>query len=398
MVQLGSSIIVRLFVPLVAVAVAACGTNVPTPPPSPPIASPIGSAIVSPSQPAATAPPTVSTTSTPSGGSCGSSSGPGYHLAGWEGDRIVVVANESDLCTVHDTVWSVDPAVGSWRSEATFYASIETYDSFFYVSSTDGRSIAYPAMNQIVVIDRAGQQHVLPRPAWARQDWDAYGLPALPGGGYLVIGTDRLLRISPDGTRMTTDPLPAGYVPVGSTSDPDQFILTRAADASGPYGLGGKPFRAYLWNRATGALHLVAKKVDTVSPSNTALALLSLGTKPRDYRARTWWALAGDRSMHLVERPSEDWTWLSPDGMLLLTVPPVGGNGPLTAGDVALIAAAVRSGRTGRIVARVTGAPIVDAAWKGDELAAITETPFPQPVPQFICVVANGRIIRLALP
>jgi hypothetical protein len=232
-----------------------------------------------------------------------------YYSVGWLGTRIFVMHDYDIGCDASmklgQELLSVDPAVGQWRADDQWTDSV--LESWW--ASTDGSSIAMPNADGIFVIDAAGKQHFLPRPVGAVPE---YGLPVLAGGGYLVAGGDKLYRVASDGSRMTSDPLPPGYVAVAPTSDPNRFILTRAEDANVVYGLVGAAFRAYLWDIRTGTIKLVASSVSTVDRSIDSLAYLSGAT--------SWLALAADGSTKAVSRPAWFGNWNSPDGSRYIQV------------------------------------------------------------------------------
>lgn len=233
-----------------------------------------------------------------------------YDAAGWLGTRFVVVADHQGpgCIDLHQELISVDPAVGQWRTDSKL-----PYPGATFVDSTDGSSIAMNNFDGILIIDAAGKQHLIVRPTGTGEDFGFYGLPVLPGGGYLVTGGDKLYRIASDGSGMKADPLPSGYVAVAPTSDPNRFILTPAEDANVAYGLVGTDFRAYLWDLRTGNLKLVASSVSTVDRSPDSLAYLSV--------SGGWASLAADGSTKPVTRPAFYGGWNSPDGSRYIYVP-----------------------------------------------------------------------------
>jgi hypothetical protein len=271
-----------------------------------------------------------------------------YYSVGWLGTRIFVMHDYDIGCDVSmklgQELLSVDPAVGHWRTDDQWTDSV--LESWW--ASTDDSSIAMPNANGIFVIDAAGKLHFLPRPAGAPQDFGSYGLPVLAVGGYLVAGGDKLYRVASDGSRMTGDPLPIGYVAVAPTSDPNLFILTRAEDANLADGLVGAPFRAYLWDLRTSAIKLVASSVSTVDRSPDSLAYLS--------GASGWLSLAADGSTKKVSRPAWFGNWNSPDGSRYIHVP--------DPASTAVQTVELREAGTGRVLA---SAPVAlgTVVWKG---------------------------------
>jgi hypothetical protein len=269
------------------------GCSAATPSVRPP-SSPSPSALVEPSSP-------LAETTTPGPAKCESFPEEiSYGVIGWRGTRVVVVADHFVRCDLHQEILSVDPGVGQWRTDA----QLLPFPVVDFTMSTDGSSIAMPNGDGILVVDAADKQHDIARPAGAAEDFAAYGLPVLPGGGYVVTGGEKLYRVASDGSRMTADPLPAGYVAVAPTSDPNLFILAPTIDAQVEYGLVGTPFRAYLWDLRTGHFKLVASSVASVQRSPNALAYLSVDGG--------WASLASDGSTTPVVLPSA--VSISPDG------------------------------------------------------------------------------------
>jgi hypothetical protein len=321
-----------------------------------------GSPSSSPSFPLAETP-----TPTPGPAKCASDQPTTYYSAvGWRGTRVVVLADHFVGCDLHQEILSVDPAVGQWRSDSVLSDIVVTL-------STDGSSIAMPSNDGgILVIDASDKQHHIPQPSGAPQDFAAYGLPVLQGGGYLVTGGQKLYRVASDGSRMTADPLPAGYVAVAPTSDPDLFILTRTEDAQQAYGLVGTDFRPYLWNLRTGALKQVASAATTVEKSPNSLAYLSVGTG--------WLSLAADGSATPITRSA----WgdrISPDGSRNIYVPDLSSAGVQTV--------ELRETATGRVLAKLQVAlgPVV---WKGDVAAMVSGTD--------LVILDGSTVTRVPLP
>jgi hypothetical protein len=275
-----------------------------------------------------------------------------YSAVGWRGTRVVVLADHFVGCDLHQEILSVDPAVGKWRSDAVLSGYVVTL-------STDGSSIAVPSNDGgILVIDASERQHHIPQPSGAPQDFAAYGLPVLPGGGYLVTGGDKLYRVASDGSRITADPLPAGYVAVAPTSDPNLFILAPTEDANVPYGLSARsPFRAYLWNLRTGRLKLVASAVAGVEMSPNSLAYLDVAA------GGAWSALslATDGSTKPVTLPNA--ASISPDGSryIWMTDPT----------QMGVVTVELRLTSTGQILVQFQGSNAV-VVWKGNVAALVS--------------------------
>ena len=370
----------RLFLLVVAaLLVTACGVDLtggasppevsPSPPPSPSsaIRTPESTASVS----GASTAPTCSSHPREPGS---------YVLVGWRADRIVAIGMTFPACGVGDAryeILSADPAVGTWRSEYVFSIGMP------YGAATDGRSVAVPRDDAIVVVDLAGATHTVPRPADLASDWDAYGLPPLVGGGYLVTGAERLLRIASDGSGMRSDPLPAGYVAVAPTSDPERFIIAPVEDARVEYGLGGAPFRAYLWDRTSASLRLVARSVNQVAPaaSTTGLAfLVSHGA------ATTSWSLVRPDGSVRDYGQVNGAASLSPDGRLaVLTRRP---DTATTGGTVVL------DRRTGHVIVAVTSFPVTGSAWDGNRVAILAQTSFPRTSASAVFIIEGSSQLR----
>ena len=218
-----------------------------------------------------------------------------YGAVGWRWSRVVVVAVHYIGCGMSQELLSVDPAVGQWRTELPLTDALGDW-------LTDGSSLALSG-DGFLVVDAAGKSHSIPG------NFGGYRLSVLPGGGYLVVGADKLYRIASDGIGVTSDPLPAGYVIVAPTSDPNMFILATAAEANTANGLSWRsPFEAYLWNIRTGHLKLVASAVGSVERSPNSLAYLDVVTDS----AWSTLSLAGDGSVVPVARPIV--AGISPDG------------------------------------------------------------------------------------
>jgi hypothetical protein len=275
---------------------------------------------------------------------------------GWRGTRVVVLADYQSGCSnMSQELLSVDPALGKWRSDAALQDIVGSV-------STDGSSIAISTSDGgVLVIDASDKQHDVPPPSGAAQNFAAYGLRVLPGGGYLVTGGDKLYRVASDGGGVTTDPLPAGYVAVAPTSDPNMFILAPTEDANVPYGLSGRsPFRAYLWNLRTGRLKLVAPSIDGVEMSPNSLAYLD---STIGYELKTV-SLAADGSTKAVKRPGVLVGWISPDGSRYVFVPDQNSSAPQTA--------ELRETATGHVLAKVEGVAIGTVVWNGNVAALVS--------------------------
>jgi hypothetical protein len=372
----------RFFLALtVSFVLSACGvaTNTSTSPSQPVTSSSEPSSVRSPATTPATSP-----SATPSGAKCASLplEPPYYFLVGWVGDRLAVIAETFPACSARYELRSVDPSVGTWRTENVFATAMPE------LGATDGRSIALPLDDGIVVVDASGKTHTVARPSGVASDWDAYGLPALPGGGYLVVGTERLLLVASDGTAMTSDPLPAGYVEVAPTSDPNRFVLAPTVDAHVEWGLSDRrPFHAYLWDRTAGTPKLIAGSVTGVQPAGSGTGLAFLTSKGAN-DTTTWLLLGHDGSVREVAKTSAA-AWLSPDGKLAVTT---------RTPDRPSLETLVVDLRTGRVVVDVTSLAATGSAWNGDRVAILAQTQLPRTGEPAVFVVQGADSTRIPLP
>ena len=306
---------------------------------------------------------------------------PGFSLVGWVAGRIAVVEEWFPPQASPDyRLLSVDPAAGAWREEAGFG------DGMPDMAATDGRSVAYPRVDEIDLVT-AGTVRSVTRPAGVPGDWDAYGLPALPGGGYLVTGVDRLLRIATDGGAMTSEPLPGGYVAVAPTSDPDRFFLAPVAQARVAYGLVGAPFDAYLWTAGTAEVRLVARGVTFLRPADAAVGLAFVGVLAA--QVTTWSAVTPDGSLRRAGSTTGN-AVLSADGSLFATTEQVGGTDEFrtVVGELA----------TGTTVVDVAPRQSSGSAWNGDEVAVLLPRTAPLAGDAALVVVTDGRAAAVPMP
>lgn len=303
-----------------------------------------------------------------------------YSLVGWRAGRLVVVAMTFPACGSHYLLLSADPAVGSWRSEMVFDEGMPLE------ATTDGRTVAFPFDDRVVVIEPSGATHSIARPADVGVDWDAYGLPSLPDGGYLVVGVDRLLRITSDGSGMTSDPLPLGYVAVAPTSNPDRFIITPTGDTQVPYGLGRAPFRGFLWDRTTGSLHLLQRGVTRVLPAASKTGLAFLASSGKDVATWSLVTLNGGTVPFATTAPS---AWLAPDGRLAVV-----SQSP----DLPSSQTVILDPRTGHTIADISPLWASGTAWAGDRAAVLVQPRPPAAGQAAVFVVAGSSAIPVELP
>src|ERR1035437_1645057 len=145
---------------------------------------------------------------------------PYYSLVGWRAGRVLLLAVANVDCSVSTALVSVDPSGGSERTEDSLPGGV-----FVTVARTDGRSVAASFfgtdnIDRLLVIDAAGGHGIITPPTDAGVD----PLP-LTGGGYLLAGSRTLIRVTSDGSGMTSEALPSGYDTVAPTSDPERFVL-----------------------------------------------------------------------------------------------------------------------------------------------------------------------------
>jgi hypothetical protein len=255
-------------------------------------------------------------------------------------------------CGMSQELLSVDPVAGQWRNVA------KLTDIVLPPVPTDGNSIAIPTGDGgILIIDASDIQHRVPGSEIG--GFGVWGLTALPGGGYLVKGADKLYRVASDGSRVTSDPLPGGYVAVASTSDPNLFILAPTVDAQGPYGLSARnPFRAYLWDLRSGRLKLVASSLGWIEKSPNSLAYLNVVSA-----SVSTLSLAADGSTTPVALPRA--ASISPDGTHYIWT-----SDPTSAGVVTI---ELRVTATGRVLDSLVGTnPAV--VWNGNVAALVSES------------------------
>ena len=297
---------------------------------------------------------------------------------------MVVLADQWDGCGIdlHQEILSADPSVGQWRTDAEL-----PFPVLPSTISTDNRSIAMPSDDGILVIDSADKLHDIVCSA-AGGD---LGLPVLTGGGYLVTGGDKLYRVASDGSGMTADPLPAGYVAVAPTSDPNLFILAPTEQADQEYGLVGTPFDAYLWDLATGHLKLAARSVTRVDRSTSSLAYL--------FAAGGWLSPAADGSTRTAARPYALADRISPDGSRYIYTP--------DPHSTAVQTIELRESSTERALASIRVA-VGTVAWNGN-VAAIAPARGSVPgvapatgsaagAPQDLVILDGSKVTRLPLP
>jgi hypothetical protein len=323
-----------------------------------------GTPIVSPTRSPAASPSTSAAAPTPTLGPPKCESAPEeiyYSAIGWIGTRAVVLAEHFIKCDLREDLLSVDPAVGQWRTDAQLTETVGDW-------SSDGNSTAMLFIDGVVVFDAAGKRHDLPVP------FVGYRLAVLRGGGYLVVAGDKLYRAASDGTEMAVDPLPAGYVAVAPTSDPNLFILAPSEDANTEYGLTARaPFRAYLWDLRTGRLKLVASSVGSVERSSNSLAYLESATGTV--------SLAADGSTKPVKLPDALAGQISPDGSRYIHT-----SDPASPGAVTI---ELRLTSTNQVLAQLQGENSA-AVWKGNVAVLISGSD--------LAILDGTTVTRLPLP
>lgn len=234
--------------------------------------------------------------------------------------------------------------------------------------ASDGSSVALASAGSALWLNLAGQTQVLvPRiAAKASQDWPQDGLVARTGGGYVAAGTATLDAITADGQSITDVALPAGYLMVAPTSDPNRFILARVSDVPMECGLPCA-LAVTLWTRSTGALTRISGYAGGIEPATGGLSYLHLATG--------WSLLASDGQISPINTPKVPGTTqvdtISPDGY----VAAFGcGGGPGTGGPPGLTGSCkLEIGKPGSIAGVVGFTPyaVFEYQWSSDNRLAI---------------------------
>jgi photosystem II stability/assembly factor-like uncharacterized protein len=305
-----------------------------------------------------------------------------YQAVAWLDSKVVLLADHFVGCDLHQELLAVDPAAGTVRS-------IVGLSDVVSQTSSDGSSIAVPTAAGLFVIDASGKRRDLKLSADALKDLTWYdSLRPLPGGGYLIGGGSKLYRIASDGSRLTTDALPAGYVAVAPTSDPNLFILTPTEDAGGPYALSVKaPYRAYLWDLRKGSPKLVASDVGSVEKAPDSLAYLeTVAAGPDGGTSFSWLSLAADGTVTPIAHLSTWDNWVSRDGSLYLYV--------ADQSTSAIQTVELRVTSTQKVLASYRGA-VTMAVWRGNVVAVMGKT---ETGADELIVLDGASVTHVAMP
>ena len=171
---------------------------------------------------------------------------------------------------------SFDPLTHRW-SWSDLPAPFASRSSFV---AADGSSVVVAGPGSALWLGPGGQTHVLVAriAAKAIADWPNDGLIALIGGGYVASGTATLDTIAADGRSIMDAALPAGYLMVGPTSDPDRYIIARLTDIPQECGILCGATAVELWTHSNGALERIAGYMGSVDAATGGLAYLHLST------------------------------------------------------------------------------------------------------------------------
>ncbi len=175
-------------------------------------------------------------------------------LAGWINGQIVATFRHGPCV--------FEAASGGWVGVGPRRAAPFVTDGFTLAGSLD------PGLLTILALGREPREITLP--SWAN-DWAAWGsrLSPMPAGGYVFDLVPELAVVSKDGT-LSTSALPAGYIVVGATSDPRQFVLRHDDRESAPEKMSG-PYPVVLWrtgDQEPTAMPLLADALAATDPPN----------------------------------------------------------------------------------------------------------------------------------
>src|ERR1700690_581029 len=216
----------RLVIVLASLCLVACTSTTVTPSAASPSTGPI-------SQPSATSGlPTPSTATTVPASLTTGAATLGVALVGWrQGDLLVAIAQAPTdgvtLAPPTTNLVALDPASNTWQHIAFILGGAA--DGQFV---TDGRGVAWIGDTGGVGLVRSdGTLAAAPALGGVSADeWIQYRLVPLQQGGYLLADATSLDRLSSDGGRWQTQPLPAGYVALAGTSDGAWFALARQTE------------------------------------------------------------------------------------------------------------------------------------------------------------------------
>ncbi len=197
-------------------------------------------------------------------------------IAGWLGDRILVVFPDSSCL--------FDPSTTNWIAlDGDPVAS----GSSVVPTWSDGVTWA-GAHDQTLVVGGAGPVHSAsapPKAVWLAQwgIWDGQLLRSISGAGYVIPLIEADVRLGDDGA-LTERPLPAGYVLVAALGEGGSALLRSTLDVTDPGALS-RPFTLFLWDGAAPTPSAVAARVNEVSDSTTGLAWVAVDYAFHEIRA-----------------------------------------------------------------------------------------------------------------
>ena len=310
-----------------------------------------------------------------------------YTPVGWVNGKLELLASQFASCDSAYGLVVLDPTTG--RAGPLLPLTTQVASGGI---ATDGSSVAIViqggSSGGVLVVDTTGHQHLLAWPVGLGDAWFPQVVP-MPAGGYLAVGAESLVTIASDGSAIRTQPIPAGYVVVAPTSDPQRFILATVEDANHEYGLSVRaPFTAYLWTIGSSSATKVAGSVGEVATATNAMAYLMLVDQANTSDPWSWAVLDGTGRAIPMEPQPAGYGTLSPDGSLFV----MGRDGP-TEADFRTLVIDVGSGRT---VATLPGSGL-PVSWNGDT-AALVVSPSSGAGDELVIVGPSGETQTVPLP
>lgn len=210
---------------------------------------------------------------------------------------------------------------------------------------------------------------------------EAWGLarreivPIPGGGGYVLSGRDRVLRVD-DGRWAEVGTLPSGLITVGPTNDPAWWVVAQGEGVA----IVDPPFHAYLWS-PVGRTIDIGTDVLAIAPATREVGLTWVLRDGRGWQAlrvegyQPGWepeaqGPAGDDPSYAID----------PTGSVVLKAPAGGVTGQTRLID--------RS--TGAVLQAVDGAPVGRVAWFGDAAVFVVSIPGDDGLP------ADGGLVKLS--
>jgi hypothetical protein len=184
---------------------------------------------------------------------------------------------------------------------------------------TDGVTIAIvddPETGPDIVLTQAGgatRNVTLPAASWVESWRGIHGLvPIIGRSGYLLVGAGAIATVDDEGG-VRTMPIPAGYVALAPTSDPERFLLASKKDASEPLALSeASRFAVYLWEIGSDKEPTVLRQ-DFVASAPSTIGLVSLRSADG-----SWWSVTDSGAIEQISQPSAEASSISPDGRQLV--------------------------------------------------------------------------------